>query len=79
MRRDSEIRVQRLDGPLHGATDVDGVLDVLVSSLVDLIENDPGFFVVLFELFAAGRRNEELGREVGAAVSQVPRPRRARC
>src|SRR6187549_1090141 len=62
VRRDSESRVQRLDGPLHGATDVDGVLDVLVSSLVDLIENDPGFFVVLFELFAAGRRNEELGR-----------------
>ena len=33
---------------------------------VDLIENDPGFFIVLFELFAAGRRNEEIGREVGA-------------
>jgi AcrR family transcriptional regulator len=66
VRRDSESRVQMLDGPLHAATDVDGVLDVLVSSLVDLIENDPGFFIVLFELFAAGRRNEEIGREVGA-------------
>jgi AcrR family transcriptional regulator len=68
VRRDSESRVQRLDGPLHGATDVDGVLDVLVSSLVDLIENDPGFFVVLFELFAAGRRNVALGREGGARI-----------
>ena len=66
VRRDSESRVQMLDGPLHAAADVDGVLDVLVSSLVDLIENDPGFFIVLFELFAAGRRNEEIGREVGA-------------
>ncbi len=66
VRRDSQNRVQRLDVPLHGAADVDGVLDVLVSSLVDLIENDPGFFTVLFELFAAGRRNEEIGREVGA-------------
>ena len=46
--------MQRLDGPLHGATDVDGVLDVLVSSLVDLIENDPGFFVVLFDCSRPG-------------------------
>ena len=38
---------------------------MLVSSLLDLIENEPGFFVLLFELFAAGRRNPELGREVG--------------
>jgi AcrR family transcriptional regulator len=66
VRRDSESRVQLLDEPLRAAADVDGVLDVLVSSLTDLIENDPGFFVVLFELFAAGRRNEEIGREVGA-------------
>jgi AcrR family transcriptional regulator len=66
VRRDSENRVQRLDEPLHAAADVDGVLDVLVSSLMDLIENDPGFFIVLFELFAAGRRNDEIGREVGA-------------
>ncbi len=66
VRRDSQSRVQRLDAPLHGAADVEDVLDVLVSSLVDLIENDPGFFVVLFELFAAGRRNDEIGREVGA-------------
>jgi AcrR family transcriptional regulator len=66
VRRDSENRVQRLDIPLDAATDVDGVLDVLVSSLVDLIENEPGFFVVLFELFAAGRRNQEIGGEIAA-------------
>jgi AcrR family transcriptional regulator len=66
VRRDSENRVEMLDEPLRGAADVDGVLDVLVSSLMDLIENDPGFFIVLFDLFAAGRRNEEIGREVGA-------------
>jgi AcrR family transcriptional regulator len=66
VRRDSENRVEMLDEPLRAAADVDGVLDVLVSSLMDLIENDPGFFIVLFDLFAAGRRNEEIGREVGA-------------
>ena len=66
VRRDSENRIQMLDEPLRAAGDVDGVLDVLVSSLMDLIENDPGFFIVLFELFAAGRRNDEIGREVAA-------------
>lgn len=32
---------------------------------MDLIENEPGFFVLLYELFTAGRRNPELQREVG--------------
>jgi hypothetical protein len=46
------------------AATVDEVLDVLVSSLLDLIENEPGFFVLLLELFTAGRRHPEIQREV---------------
>lgn len=65
VRRDSEMRVTRLDAPLAGAGSVEEVLDVLVSSLLDLIENEPGFFVLIFELFTAGGRNPELQREVG--------------
>jgi len=71
VRRDSEIRVARLDAPLAAASTADGVLDVLVSSLLDLIENEPGFFVLLFELFTAGRRNPELQREVAALFSKT--------
>jgi AcrR family transcriptional regulator len=66
VRRDSEIRVARLDAPLAAAGTVEDVLDVLVSNLLDLIRNEPGFFVLLFELFSAGRRNADLQREVGA-------------
>lgn len=65
VRRDTEIRVVRLEEPLAAACDVEGVLDVLVSNLMDLIENEPGFFVLLYELFTAGRRNPEIGRELG--------------
>jgi len=65
VRRDSEIRVARLDAPLRGAAGADEVLDVLVSSLLDLIENEPGFFVLLYELFTAGRRNPDIQQEVG--------------
>ena len=64
VRRDSELRVARLDAPLRAARGAEQVLDVLVSNLMDLIENEPGFFVLLFELFAAGRRNPEIQREV---------------
>ena len=65
VRRDSDIRVARLDEMLGEAKTVDDVLDVLVSSLTDLIENEPGFFLLIYELFSAGRRNPEIQEEVG--------------
>jgi len=65
VRRDAEIRVARLDELLGVAETVDDVLDVLVSSLTDLIENEPAFFLLLYELFSAGRRNPEIQHEVG--------------
>jgi AcrR family transcriptional regulator len=65
VRRDTEIRVARLDEPLARAKTVDDVLDVLVHSLKDTIENEPAFFLLLFELFSAGRRNPDIRHEVG--------------
>ena len=50
---------------LAKAKTVDDVLDVLVASLTDMIENEPGFFLLLYELFSAGRRNPDIQREVG--------------
>jgi AcrR family transcriptional regulator len=65
VRRDAEIRIARLDEALAGAQTIDDVLDALVSSLTDLIDNEPAFFLLLYELFSAGRRNPEIQREVG--------------
>jgi len=65
VRRDSEIRVARLDEPLGSAETVDDVIDVLLASLTDLIDNEPAFFLLLYELFSAGRRNPEIQHEVG--------------
>ena len=64
VRRDTELRLARLDEPLAAARTVDDVLDGLVSSLLDTIEHEPGVFALLFEVFSAGRRNEEIRREV---------------
>ena len=65
VRRDSELRVARLDAMLGEAKTIDDVLEVLVSSLADLIENDPSFFLLIYELFSAGRRNPDIQEEVG--------------
>src|SRR3954453_6645457 len=65
VRRDTEIRVARLDDALGNAKTADDVLTVLVSSLKDMIENEPGFFLILYELFSAGRRNIDIQRELG--------------
>jgi AcrR family transcriptional regulator len=65
VRRDAELRVARLDEMLERAKTADDVLNVLVSSLTDMIDNEPGFFLLLYELFSAGRRNPDIQREVG--------------
>jgi AcrR family transcriptional regulator len=65
VRRDSEIRVALLDERLAKAETVDDVLDVLIASLTDMIENEPAFFLLLYELFSASRRNPEIRLELG--------------
>jgi AcrR family transcriptional regulator len=65
VRRDAEIRVARLDKPLERAETVDDVIEVLVSSLTDLIDNEPAFFLLIYELFSAGRRNPDIQHEIG--------------
>ena len=71
VRTDAEIRVDRLEQTLATAETVDHVLDVLVASLVDAVENEPGFFLLLFELFSAGRRNPDIQRELGQLFDRV--------
>lgn len=65
VRRDTELRVEALDERLAPAKDVDGVITALVASLTDMLENEPGYFLLLYELFSAGRRNPDIQREVG--------------
>jgi AcrR family transcriptional regulator len=71
VRRDSEFRTNRLDEALARANTVDDVIDVLVASLLDIIDNEPGFFLLLFELFSAGRRNPDIQRELGQLFART--------
>ncbi len=65
VRRDADLRMARLDEPLAAARTADDVIAVLVDSLNDMIENEPEFFTLIFELHSAGRRNPEIRAELG--------------
>jgi AcrR family transcriptional regulator len=71
VRRDTEHRIARLDEPLGKAGSVDEVLEILVADLQDSIQNEPGFWVLIFDLFTAGRRNPEIQREVGELFNRT--------
>ena len=71
VRRDTEHRIARLDEPLGNAKSVDEVLGALVANLEDSMKNDPGFWVLLFDVFTAGRRNPEIQREVAELFNRT--------
>ena len=71
VRRDAEHRIARMDEPLAQAKSPDEILQLLVSDLQDWIQNDPEFWVLLFELFTAGRRNPEIQRELGELFNRT--------
>jgi AcrR family transcriptional regulator len=72
VRRDSEIRLGALAAALDVARTADDFIDALVRSLEDLIQRDPGFVVLMHELFTLSRRNEEIAGEL-ATLSRVAR------
>jgi len=71
VRRDAEHRIARLDAPLAAAQSADEILQALVANLEDSIQNDPGFWVLLFDLFTAGRRNPEIQREIAELFNRT--------
>jgi AcrR family transcriptional regulator len=71
VRRDSEIRIAALGVALADARTADDFIDALVRSLEELIENDPSFVVLMYELFTLSRRNEEIADELAALCRQT--------
>src|ERR1044072_2235958 len=47
------------DEPLGERRTTDDVTAVLLASLTDLTDHEPAFFLLLYELFSAGRRNPD--------------------
>jgi AcrR family transcriptional regulator len=64
LRRNAETRIAMLDEPLAAAETVDDVVAILVAGAEAVLETDPGFYVILYELFSAGRQNDEIREEL---------------
>ena len=73
VRRDSDIRLELLDRSLAEAATAEAVIDVLVRQLEDLVEHDPNFIALVFELFSAARRTPDLAAEVAELYRRTRR------
>jgi AcrR family transcriptional regulator len=63
VRRDCDVRLRALDTQLAQAQTADDFIAVLVASLEDVVENDPGFVTLVFELFVLSRRHGDIAAE----------------
>jgi AcrR family transcriptional regulator len=63
VRRDCELRIERLESQLAGAQTADDFIDLLAQHLQSMIRHDPDFVTLLFELFTLSRRNADIAVE----------------
>ena len=71
VRRDSDLRLAALDEAIAAARTADDLLHVLVRSLEDLVERDPAFVALHFELFTSARRTPEIAAELAALHRRI--------
>jgi AcrR family transcriptional regulator len=71
VRRDCDLRMQRLSETVTGVDGADALLGALVQSLNETIAESPEFFVILLELHTLARRNEEIAAELAELHRRV--------
>ncbi len=64
LRSDAEVRIGALDQPLEAAETADEVSTCSSPAPRRSSQSDPGFYVLIFELFTAGRQNPEIRAEL---------------
>jgi AcrR family transcriptional regulator len=63
VRRDCELRLERLERQLSTAKTADDFIDLMAQNLQDTIREDPDFVTLVFELFTLSRRNADIALE----------------
>ncbi len=71
VRRDCDLRMERLSATIAGVDSVDAVLGALVQSLKETVAESPEFFAILFELHTLGQRNAEIATELAELHRRV--------
>ena len=70
VRRDSDVRMHRLEEHLAGADSVDAIVEVLVHQLEDFVAEETPHAIV-HELFSVSRRNDEVRGELAELYRKV--------
>jgi AcrR family transcriptional regulator len=64
VRHDAGLRMVQLEERLSRAGSIDAVIEALVTQLEDFVHEDRGSQAVLYEMFSASRRNEDIREEL---------------
>ncbi|HEY3828004.1 MAG TPA: TetR/AcrR family transcriptional regulator [Solirubrobacteraceae bacterium] len=71
VKRDCQLRLQRLEGQLAGAQTADDFIGLMARHLQEMIRDDPDFVTLLFELFTLSRRNEDIATEYATLMRSM--------
>jgi AcrR family transcriptional regulator len=64
VRRECDVRLELLEQAAAGASSADAVIDALVSSFEEFLDEGPSGVVMFYEMLILGRRNEEIAAEL---------------
>jgi AcrR family transcriptional regulator len=71
VRRDGELRLERLEANLATAKTADDLIDLMVQNLQETVREDPDFLTLVFELFTLSQRNEDIAAEYAALLRRT--------
>jgi AcrR family transcriptional regulator len=71
VRRDCELRLERLQQQLSTAQTADDFIDLMAQSLQETVAEDPDFVTLVFELFTLSRRNADIAVEYAALMRRT--------
>ena len=71
VRRDCELRLERLERQLSTATTADDFNGLLAQNLQDTVSEDPDFVTLVFELFTLSRRNADIAVEYAGLMRRT--------
>ncbi len=63
VRRDCELRLERLERQLSTAKSADDFIDLMAQNLQETVREEPDFVTLVFELFTLSRRNDDIAAE----------------
>ncbi len=71
VRRECEVRIERLEDAIAGAESAEDVLAALVSSFEDFLGEGPAPAVMFFEMMMLGQRNDEIAAELAELARRI--------